>query len=65
MFINFSKLENKNILDKLLNEQKSKMIDQGELGKKLATSIAEELGNKSINNHDASTSFLLKNFLED
>jgi hypothetical protein len=35
-------LENKNIMDKLLNEQKSKMIDQGELGKKLAASIENE-----------------------
>jgi len=35
-----------------------------ELGKQLANSILEEINSKSVNQHDNSTSFLLKYFLE-
>jgi glucose-6-phosphate isomerase len=35
-----------------------------ELGKQLAGSILEEIEQKEINSHDASTSFLLKNYLQ-
>jgi glucose-6-phosphate isomerase len=35
-----------------------------ELGKQLANSILEEINSKTINNHDSSTSFLLKKYLE-
>lgn len=34
-----------------------------ELGKQLATSILEEINAKSLKNHDSSTSFLLKNYI--
>ncbi|WP_396144835.1 glucose-6-phosphate isomerase [Flavobacterium sp.] len=36
-----------------------------ELGKQLANSILEEINSKKVNNHDNSTSFLLKYFLDD
>lgn len=35
-----------------------------ELGKQLANSILEEINSKKVNNHDNSTSFLLKHFLD-
>ena len=35
-----------------------------ELGKQLANSILEEIQQKEIGNHDASTSFLLKNYIQ-
>ncbi len=35
-----------------------------ELGKQLASSILEEIEQKTINHHDASTSFLLKNYIQ-
>jgi glucose-6-phosphate isomerase len=35
-----------------------------ELGKQLANSILEEINSKKVNNHDSSTSFLLKHFLD-
>ncbi len=35
-----------------------------ELGKQLANSILEEINTKTIKNHDSSTAFLLKNYLE-
>ena len=35
-----------------------------ELGKQLANSILDEINSKTIHNHDSSTSFLLKNYLE-
>jgi glucose-6-phosphate isomerase len=35
-----------------------------ELGKQLANSILEEIDSKTVNTHDASTTFLLRHFLE-
>ena len=35
-----------------------------ELGKQLANSILEEINSKTINKHDASTTFLLQHFLD-